>query len=151
MVAAMPGMHPCQGFTLYCFLGIYTLGWGLFLCQFEHRQGNVCRHAYRVPTEPAAGRGTPVPRLQGRRPGAGAAVRRPSPCRLGPQAPLRVTRGGTGFQCLGFWGLILYDFRVLGFGFSGFAHARDAPMSGIYTLLFSWDLHFRLGFVSLSA
>ena len=91
---------------------------------------------YRVPSEPAAGRGTPVPRLSGRRPGAGAAVRRPIPCRRGPQAPLRVTRAGTGFQCLGFWGLTLYGFRVLGFGFSGCTHARDAPMPGIYTLGF---------------
>ena len=53
----MPGIY-----TLL-FSGIYILGWGLFLCQLEHRQGNVRRHAYRVPSEPAAGRGTPVPRL----------------------------------------------------------------------------------------
>ena len=63
VVAPMPGMHLCQGFKLYSFIGIYTLGWDLVLCQFEHRQANVCRHAYRVPSEPAAGRGTPVPRL----------------------------------------------------------------------------------------
>ena len=89
------------------------------------------RAAVRVPVPPSAVR-----------PRAGGAPR--------PRLGLQLTSVGTGFQCLGFWGLTLYGFRVLGFGFSGCTHVRDAPMSGIYTLLFYWDLHFRLGLVSLS-
>ena len=101
VVAPMPGMHLCQGFTLYCFLGIYTLGWGLFLCQLENRQGNVCRHAYRVPSEPAAG-----PLCRGFR----AAVRKPVP----PSA-VRPRAGGAPRPCLGLQESV-QDFSAWGFG-----------------------------------
>ena len=68
------------------------------------------RHAYRVPSEPAAGRGTPVPRLQGRRPGAGAAVRPRAGGAPRPRLGLQVS-----VQDFSAWGFGDLHFMVLEF------------------------------------